>query len=146
GDLLVTPLPVANYTSAVANNGTIYQPYLVQKVIQADGQIVNQTAPKILSSNLASTGSLEVVREGMRAAVTIGSARSLSGLPIAVAAKTGTAQVAGASPHAWFTCFAPYDHPQIVLAVLIENGAEGSTAAAPVAREVLSWWAANRSH
>jgi len=145
GDLLVTPLQVVNYTSAVANNGTLYQPYLVQKIVQPGNQTVSETTPKILSNNLASTNSLEVVREGMRAAVTTGSARSLSSLPIAVAAKTGTAQVAGASPHAWFTCFAPYDHPQIALSILIENGVEGSTAAAPVAKEVLSWWAINRS-
>jgi len=144
GDLLVTPLQVANYTSAIANNGTLYQPYLVKKIVQPDNQTISEIVPKILSSHLASSSSLEVVREGMRAAVTSGSARSLADLPIAVAGKTGTAQVEGKSPHAWFTCFAPYDHPQIVLTILVENGVEGSAAAAPVAKEVLNWWAANR--
>jgi penicillin-binding protein 2 len=145
GDLLVTPLQVANYTSAVANYGILYRPYLVKKIIQSDDQIISEVEPKILSNNLASKSSLNIVREGMRAAVTLGSARSLASLPIAVAGKTGTAQVEGVLPHAWFTCFAPYDYPEIVLTILVENGAEGSVAATPVAREVLAWWAANRS-
>lgn len=144
GDLLVTPLQVANYTAAVANNGTLYQPEIVKEIIQPDEKVIAKIEPKILSTNLASKQSLEVVRAGMRAAVTSGSARSLSTLPVPAAAKTGTAQNTSGAPHAWFTCFAPYDHPQIVLTILVENGVEGSVAAAPVARDVLSWWAQNK--
>ncbi len=144
GDLLVTPLQVANYTAAIANNGTLYQPYLLKEIIQTDNQQIIKTLPKILNNNLASGQNLQVVRQGMRAAVVSGSARSLANLPVEVAAKTGTAQNKSGAPHAWFTCFAPYNHPQIVLTILIENGVEGSTAAAPAAKDVLAWWFANQ--
>jgi penicillin-binding protein 2 len=80
---------------------------------------------------------IDAVRRGMRAAVTQGSARSLADLPVAVAAKTGTAQWSSKHPpHAWFTSFAPYDDPEIVVTVVIEEGGEGSQVAAPVARRI----------
>ncbi|MCX6797910.1 MAG: penicillin-binding transpeptidase domain-containing protein, partial [Candidatus Falkowbacteria bacterium] len=62
-----------------------------------------------------------------------------------VAAKTGTAQwsTTGA-PHAWFTGFAPYEKPEIVITILVEEGVEGSTIAVPIAREVLDWYFTNR--
>ena len=71
----------------------------------------------------------------MRLAVTSGSARSLGDLPIAVAAKTGTAQWKdGADPHAWFTSFGPYKDPSVVITVVIEEGGEGYATAAPLRR------------
>ena len=77
----------------------------------------------------------------MRKAVTIGSARSLDNLPIKVAGKTGTAQFGTEEKtHAWFICFAPYDNPEIVLAVLVEGGGEGYKVAAPIAKEILEWY------
>lgn len=140
GDLLVTPLQVANYTVAIANDGTLYQPQIVNKIINSNKKEIIKIQPKILRSNFIKSEYLQTVREGMRAAVVSGSARSLSTLPLSVAAKTGTAQNPSGRTHAWFTCFAPYDKPEIVLTVLIENGGEGSAAAAPVAREFLKWW------
>jgi cell division protein FtsI/penicillin-binding protein 2 len=78
----------------------------------------------------------------MRDAVNYGSARSFSELPIKIAAKTGTAQWSNnKSPHAWFTCFAPYDQPAIVVTVLIEEGEEGSRTAAAVAKDILWYYA-----
>ncbi|MDD5222314.1 MAG: penicillin-binding protein 2, partial [Patescibacteria group bacterium] len=145
GDLLVTPLQVANYTAAIANDGTLYKPYLLKEIIDDGNKTILKISPKILANRLASHENLSVVRDGMRAAVTEGSARSLSTLPIEVAAKTGTAQNEAGAPHAWFTCFAPYQNPQIVITVLVENGVEGGTAAAPVAKDVLNWWAENRN-
>jgi len=73
--------------------------------------------------------------------VTSGSAVSLNELAVPVAGKTGTAQWSTTkAPHAWFTGFAPYDKPQIVITILIESGGEGSAAAVPVAKEVLTWY------
>ncbi len=85
---------------------------------------------------------LQIVREGMREAVTEGSAYFLKDLPIKVAGKTGTAQVTNTfkKTNAWFTGFAPYDNPSITLAIVIEGAGEGSTAAVPVAKEVFQWY------
>ena len=77
----------------------------------------------------------------MRQTVTAGSARSLNTLPVAVAGKTGTAQWSTKKgPHAWFIGFAPYDKPQLAIMVLVEEGVEGSTIAAPIAKDILNWY------
>ena len=77
----------------------------------------------------------------MREATISGSARILVDLPIKTAGKTGTAQVSKTkTPHSWFTVFAPYENPQIVLTILIENGGEGSSTAVPIAKEILNWY------
>lgn len=129
GDLLVTPLQVASYTAAVANGGKLVRPRL------SDWQPVQVGEP------LAASDTVEVVRMGMRDAVTYGSARSLSTLPFTSGAKTGTAQWSKTkNTHAWFTSFAPFEQPQIVVTVLVEEGGEGSHSAAPVAKGVLDAW------
>jgi cell division protein FtsI/penicillin-binding protein 2 len=77
----------------------------------------------------------------MRQTVVAGSARSLQQVPVPMAGKTGTAQWSTKKdPHAWFTGFAPYDDPTIVITILVEEGKEGSTIAVPIAREVLQWY------
>jgi penicillin-binding protein 2 len=140
GDILATPLQVAAATAAVANGGTLYKPQVVAAVADASG-VLQQRLPQVLGERLASLATLDVVRRGMRAVVTDGSARRLASLPITVAGKTGTAQVADGLPHAWFTAFAPYEQPSIVLAIVVEHGGEGSSVATPVAEAVLRWWA-----
>jgi penicillin-binding protein 2 len=136
GNLLVTPLQVANWTAIIANGGKIYQPHLVKEIGE------HEVPLKIVSQDFISDKDLTVVRQGMRDAVNYGSARSFSELPIKIAAKTGTAQWSNnKSPHAWFTCFAPYDQPAIVVTVLIEEGEEGSRTAAAVAKDILWYYA-----
>jgi len=71
----------------------------------------------------------EVVKRGT------GKGAEIKGLD--VCGKTGTAQVGNGKDHSWFTCFAPFDNPEIVVTVLIENGGFGATAALPVARDML---------
>ncbi|MBI5023350.1 MAG: penicillin-binding protein 2 [Candidatus Magasanikbacteria bacterium] len=145
GDLLVTPLQVANYTAIIANGGTSYQPHLVKSIVNTEIKEKIDIAPRIVEKKVLPDSILSIVREGMRATITSGSAQSLNTLPVAVAGKTGTAQWSSKySPHAWFTGFAPYENPQIVLTILIEEGGEGSHVAVPVAREVFGWWAKNR--
>ncbi len=145
GDLLATPLQITAVTAGIANGGTIYQPYIVERKIDAKGNIFWVKKPRVLTRLSASAEDFTAVREGMRAAVTEGSARSLSFLPLAVAGKTGTAQVPGGKePHAWFTSFAPYQNPSIALTVVVENGGEGSAAAVPIARDIFQWYARNR--
>ena len=130
GDITVTPLQVAMATAAIANGGKIFQP-----------QLIESEKSKIINQNFIDGEFLEIVRQGMKEAVISGSARYLSDLPMQVAGKTGTAQVSKTkSPHSWFTSFAPYENPEIVLTILVENGGEGSSTAVPVAKEVLTWY------
>jgi penicillin-binding protein 2 len=147
GDMLATPLQVAMWTVVVANGGTLYKPYIADKVIDSEGKVVMKNQPEVIRAGFISPQNIEVVREGMKQTVTTGTARSFATLPITSGGKTGTAQFDGADlsrTHAWFTVFAPYENPDIVITVLVESGGEGSEAASPVAKEVLKWWAENR--
>ena len=138
GDLQVTPLQLAAATAAIANGGTLWKPRIARAVIDDERRAIRTFTPEVLRAGLARAESLAVVREGMRQAVTQGSAIGLAGLPVAAAGKTGTAQtgVYGRN-HGWFAGFAPYDDPEIVIVVLVEEGTGGSTDAVPIAREVL---------
>jgi len=145
GDILVTPLQVANFTAAVANGGILYRPYLVQSLLDENNQVVKQIEPQIIRRDFIDPYNLQVVREGMRQTVIAGSARSLSVLPVNAAGKTGTAQWSSKKQnHAWFTGFAPYENPEIVITVLVEEGREGSEVSVPIAKEILDWYFSQR--
>jgi len=145
GDVLVTPLQVANYNAAIANGGTLYVPHLVTEILGERNKVVKEIAPEVIRQDFISPENIEIVRSGMRDTVTYGSARSLSVLPVAVAGKTGTAQWSTKKePHAWFIGFAPYDNPNIAITVLVEEGIEGSTIAVPIAKDILSWYYGGR--
>jgi cell division protein FtsI/penicillin-binding protein 2 len=138
GDVLVSPLQVASTTAAIANGGDLNQPFLLRTIKLSDGE-AHETTPKSSKINIKE-GHLEVVRSGMRAAVTEGSAKSLSEMPIALAGKTGTAQIGGSEEtHAWFTSFGPYEDPKIVVTVLVEKGGDGDKVAVPMAEKIWRW-------
>jgi penicillin-binding protein 2 len=144
GDILTTPLQVANFTAVVANGGILYKPMVVSALLDEHNNLVRNIEPVIIRQNFVDAYNLQVVREGMRQAVTSGSARSLSVLPVTSAGKTGTAQWSSRKAnHAWFTGFAPYENPEIVITVLVEEGDEGSTMAAPIAKEIMQWYFTN---
>lgn len=141
GDIAVTPLQMAAAVASIANGGTLYQPQLVDKVVDEEKNIIKDIQPKSIRQGFISSENLAIIRKGMRQAVVSGSAQALAGLPVQVAGKTGTAQFGSPDKtHAWFTGFAPYDNPEIVLTVLVEGGGEGHAAAVPVARDVFEWW------
>lgn len=133
GDLRLTPLQLTRATAALANGGRLVQPTLVR------GETLGTASPRGINLNIPASD-LDVVRRGLREAVTSGSSVVLSDLPVAVAGKTGTAQIGNGQTHAWFTGFAPFEQPRIVLTVLIEEGGEGSQAAVPVAKQFLEWY------
>jgi penicillin-binding protein 2 len=141
GDLLVTPLQDANWTAVFANRGTLYHPHIVKAVLSDNDQTITPIQPKIIRQNMVDSYNIEVVRQGMRQAVTSGSAAKLQSLPVEAAAKTGTAQWGtDKTPHAWFTAFAPYKKPEIVVTVLVEEGQEGSQIALNVAQDILQYY------
>lgn len=140
GFVTATPIQLANYTASIANGGTLYSPRIVNRIKKNDGteEIIS---PKILNSNFISPEVMKVVREGMRMTVASGTAQSLKTLPVEVAGKTGTAQFGTeGKTHSWFVSFAPYENPEIAMAVIVPGGGESSSGAVPVTREVLSWY------
>ncbi len=144
GYLLATPLQIATAFQAIANGGKIYRPKIAKKILDPDNNLKKELKPEILKENFVMEKSLQIVREGMLRAVTspAGSAHSLSSLPVSVAAKTGTAQIYPKKEiyHNWVTVFAPYENPEILLTVVIEEVKGTRIAAQKVAKEILDWY------
>ncbi|MDO8524006.1 MAG: penicillin-binding protein 2 [bacterium] len=144
GYLLATPLQLAVGYASIANNGKLIQPHLAKSFINSQTNESTDFAPKITRENFISTSTLEIVRAGMRQTVTspAGNAYSLNSLPVAIAAKTGTAQSYGKAEiyNNWIGAFAPYNNPEIVLVVMIEEvpGLRGS--AQQTAKSILNWY------
>ncbi len=149
GDMKITPLEVATSYQAIANGGTVYKPQIVQKIVDDNKNEIQGFLPQILNSNFIKPENIEVAREGMRQAVTgintpHASSVLLKSLPVAAAAKTGTAQTSTPNHyHNWITVFAPYDNPQIVLTIILEN-VPTQAAAIPPARNILEWYFSNK--
>ncbi len=142
GFLLVTPVQMAVLTSAIANGGTIIVPRLVKKITDKNAEKEVETGLK--GRVEVKTENLKTVSQGMRETVTYGSASKLNGLAVKVAGKTGTAQTSqNRPPHAWFTGFFPYENPELVITVLVEEGGEGSGIATQIARDFIGWYALN---
>ncbi len=145
GDILVTPLQMAVAYSMILNGGKRFVPELVDGFYSETSQKLEKIKPQIKYQFDFDPQVLSTVKLGLREAVKYGSARYLNLLNVSSGGKTGTAQVGGdKKPHAWFIGFAPYDKPQILLAIIIENGGEGSTYAVPVAFEVFKWYFSER--
>ena len=145
-DLQVTPLQVAVAYAAIANNGILYKPQIVSKIIDSSGDqptLIKEFKPEIIGQNFIDPKNLQIVREGMRDGVEkdYGSSHMLNDLPVAVAGKTGTAETNKAGIfNTWSANFAPYDNPDIVFLATIEgvNGLRAATL--PVAHDVLEWY------
>ena len=142
GYLLTTPLQMANVVAAVANGGTIYRPQLIYQLVDADGKVVRSLEREVMGRVTISARNLELLREGMRAAVTRGTAIASNFPGLAVVGKTGTAEYGqldakGEYPaHAWFLSYAPENNAQVALAVFIEGGLNGAKYAVPVAAAI----------
>jgi len=133
GVVSATPLQMALSTAEIANGGYWVQPHLVRAIHYDSGEteFANPGRQRI---EWIRDEDLEPVRAGMRRAVTEGSGRFYANLAsVPTAGKTGTAQNPHGRDHGWFIAYAPYDNPQIAIAVIIENGGFGSVSAAPVA-------------
>lgn len=153
GYVLMTPIQLASMIATVANEGTIYRPHLVKRIVDADGKILQEFMPEKMGSTGVSANSFRLVKQGLYAVVNepggTGSASRIGS--IKVAGKTGTSQVVklrdgrGSNAyqfrdHALFVAFAPYEKPEIAVAVVVEHGAHGGSAAAPIAGRILKAW------
>ncbi len=149
GEVLITPLQAALYTTILANGGWWYTPHLVKEIHHADGTI---ELPEYAERHEPGFDEeiMQTIREDMLRVTEgwFGTAAWLRDPRVQIAAKTGTAQAPTGADHAWFVAFAPYDDPQIAVAVLVEHGVHGSTGAAPIAFKLIrkhlgldeEWW------
>jgi penicillin-binding protein 2 len=150
GYVLMTPIQLASMIATVANEGTVFRPYLVKRIVDADGKQLQEMSPQIIGTTEFSKESYRLVKQGLFAVVneaggTGGMARMYD---VRVAGKTGTSQVIKmrdsnrGTPyqfrdHALFVAFAPYDKPEIAVAVVVEHGEHGGSAAAPIAARIM---------
>jgi penicillin-binding protein 2 len=140
GDLLVTPLQLANIYAAIANGGLLYQPHVVKEVLATNGKDSYQIPSKVIGKLDLPAKSIQIIGTGLREVTKKGGTAGsvFRGFPVPVAGKTGTAEVIGKDDFAFFVAYAPADDPQYVVAVVIEQGGHGGSAAAPVAKEIFS--------
>lgn len=141
GDVLATPLQMANVYAAIANGGTLYKPHIVKTVTSPDKGNAKEIKPAKIRNVGIDPAILGIVRSDLVQVVTDGTGKSaFEGFPldsISVAGKTGSAEMYGKQASAWFVAYAPADKPQYVVVVMIEEGGHGVSAAAPVARKIL---------
>ncbi len=134
-----TPLQMAVYTATVANGGIHYRPHLLKSVRTYDYQrTAFDILPEVLYDFHFTPENIQAVQRGMRMVASPGGTgyRAFEGFDIAVAAKTGTAQtIAGRPNNGVFVAYAPYEKPEIAIAVVVEKGAGGSRVA-PIARDI----------
>ncbi|MCH8496165.1 MAG: penicillin-binding protein 2 [Balneolales bacterium] len=137
GAVAATPMQMALVAAEIANGGYWVQPHLVKSITYEDGR-VEPANPGKSKIEWIRDADLIPIRNGMRRAVTEGSGRFYANIQsIPTAGKTGTAQNPHGRDHGWFIAYAPYDNPQIAIAVIIENGGFGSISAAPIASLVI---------
>ena len=122
--MLATPLQMALVAATIANGGVEPKPYLVQKIVAADGSTVSKTAPQTLGRVIKPQTAAELNR--MMQLVVEGGTGTAAQIPgVAVAGKTGTAEIGNSNIYnAWFVCFAPAIHPRYVVAVVVEKQLE----------------------
>ena len=142
GDVTATPLQIAIMTAAIANNGKLLTPRIATKITDAEGNLIEQK-PTVSTKIPVSQKNLEVIREGMRQAVENGSATLAKIEGTQTAGKTGTAEFIASDgttkEHAWFTGFAPFDSPEIVVTIYLDLG-QGSLKASPIAAEIMRYY------
>ncbi|MDE3011480.1 MAG: penicillin-binding protein 2, partial [Pseudomonadota bacterium] len=154
---LMTPLQIASAVATLANHGVMMRPHLVHAIRDSRSGQTREVAPETARDAQLNARDLAAVRDAMVDVMRPGgtAATAGAGAPYSFAGKTGTAQVVGVKQnekyvesqhrernrdHAWFVGFAPADAPRIAIAVLVENGGHGGSAAAPIARQVADYW------
>lgn len=148
-DNLFTPLQLANYTATIANGGTRYQPYIIKSVLSSDmSEIIYETEPKIINTLNCSEENLNIVKQGMRQVVLNSSCQYyFEDCIVDAAGKTGTSQVKRQTEsgvtitcnNGFFISFAPYENPEIAVALVAENAKSGS-ATSEVAAKIYNYY------
>lgn len=135
---LVTPLQAAMVMGEIAADGKRYKPHLVSRIQTQNGEVIKEFQPELLSELQVPANVIRLVQEGLHDVTKFGTAAStFRGFPIDIAGKTGTAENSQGRDHGWFVAYGPYDNPNIVVAVIVEQGGFGSQSAVPIGREIL---------
>jgi len=142
GDLLTTPLQMAYLYAGIANGGKFIRPHLMKYLEDEDGRVLKRATVETADELQVDPKVIEFVSQALTGVVKGKgtAAATFNGFPvdrIPVAGKTGTSEIVGKQPTAWFICYAPAPDPQYVVAVAIEQGGHGGESAAPVARRIL---------
>ena len=139
GFQLATPLQMAVLMSEVANGGHRWRPHVVGKILSSKGELLKQAPIEETGHIDISPETLKLVRDGLRGVSEAGGtgAGVFANFPVPVAGKTGTAENPHGDDHGWFVAYGPFDDPRITVAVIIEQGGYGSSAAGPIARKIL---------
>lgn len=136
GNTLVSPMHMALITSAIANGGELMKPYLIDSVVSSDGETVKTTEPESYK-RLMTTNEANILGKLMKGVVENGTASALNGRGYTVAGKTGSAEFdENGSSHSWFIGYSNVDDPDLVVAIIVENGGTGSEAAVPIAGQI----------
>lgn len=143
GEILVTPMQMAQYVATIANKGTIYRPHVVKSYynnIIKKNEPFDFSSPQRAKKITIKPEVWEVIQQGMFEVVNVpGGTATHCALPgFDVCGKTSTAQNPHGKDHGWFVCFAPRENPTIALAVMVENMGFGGVVAAPIAKELLT--------
>lgn len=158
---LVTPLQMCLLTATLANGGLVYRPQLVEKVVDPEGNVVESFKPDLMRRVEGFDRYFRLIRAGMEEVVhgKRGTARRVAIEGLRIGGKTGTAQVVKLAQyrhlkeedipykyrdHAWFTCFAPAENPEIAVTVLVEHGLHGGSAAGPIAKAIMREYFRNK--
>ncbi|HUF93425.1 MAG TPA: penicillin-binding protein 2 [Candidatus Limnocylindria bacterium] len=145
GQVLVTPMQVARFMSAVANGGVLWKPRLVQRIERRERGVVWSDAGTVNGHVDLSPAVWALLRQSLWAVVNDGGTGGAARIPgLDIAGKTGTAQTIANSKsdkgqdHAWFASFAPVNAAEVVVVVMVERGGKGGQVAAPIARQILN--------
>ncbi|MCX7856974.1 MAG: penicillin-binding protein 2 [Deltaproteobacteria bacterium] len=141
GAVWLTPMGMATLASLIANEGILYKPQIVNRIVSPEGNVIKTFKPEIRKEVHISSKTIEIIKKAMWGVVNeptgtaFGSRTSIAEM----SGKTGTAQTASSQKasrgdHAWFVAFAPFSNPEIAISVIVEYGGHGAQAAAPVAK------------
>ena len=137
---LATPIQLAVMLSAVANNGDIYRPHLVDKIVNDDGSVIKEIKPEKIGRLPVSAETLELLQSALKAvAQEGGTAAQMANLSVPVAGKTGTAENPHGKDHGLFVGYAPADNPNLVVVAVIDQGGFGSVSAAPIVQRIFEY-------
>ena len=136
GKTRITPLQNAMITATVANDGIMMKPYVVDHIESAEGGMVKEYSPQTIANPMTAEEA-NYIGDMMRLVVTDGTGKKLKNLSEEVAGKTGSADHGDGEPaHAWFIGYAPYENPEIVVSIIVENTGIGSEYAVPIAKKI----------
>jgi len=136
GFLWITPMQAALMAEGISQNGVIFKPFLVEKVIDVSNNVKYKSHPKIVEKYQLRNGTFELLRSAMRKTVISGTGQVLNIKNCEIYGKTGTAQNPKGEDHGWFISFGGGDCGDFCLVVVVEHGGKGASSAGPISRKI----------